>query len=274
MVRIGTAGWTIPPPLASHAPGSGSHLERYAGILHCAEINSSFHRSHRLSTWTRWAASTPPAFRFSAKLPKAITHVAKLVVESSAFDSFVAETTALSERLGAVLVQLPPSLAFEDCPAVEFFEALRERFPETNLALEPRHRSWFARDADALLHQHRIARVAADPLRDPRLAAGALPTCGGWPRFAYYRLHGSPRMYYSSYEPGYLARLAAVLREQAAAHDTWVIFDNTAAGQAFGDALVLAHHLQEQEKSTPATGPQKPRRGPRKPTRDATPAGD
>ncbi len=238
MLRIGTAGWTIPPGEARRAPGEGAHLERYARALPCAEINSSFHRSHRISTWERWAASTPHEFRFSVKLPKAITHVAKLVVDSSAFDPFVEETAALGEKLGVVLVQLPPSLAFDDCPAAEFFEALRERFPGS-LALEPRHRSWFARDAEELLEQHRIARVAADPVRDPSGKPDVPPRPGGSPELAYFRLHGSPRMYYSAYTPEYLAALAAVISERPTGRDIWVIFDNTAAGQAFGSALDL-----------------------------------
>ncbi len=239
MLYIGTAGWTIPPPAADSVPGPGTHLERYARVLPCAEINSSFHRSHRVSTWERWAASVPAGFRFSVKLPKAITHVAKLAVEPRAFDSFVAETAALGSRLGVVLVQLPPSLSFEDCPAAEFFEALRERFPTANVALEPRHGSWFTAAAEELLEHHQIARVAADPPRDPKHQKDDLPETGGWSGFRYYRLHGSPRMYYSAYPPEYLGHLAELVARPSAKQDTWVIFDNTAAGHALPNALAL-----------------------------------
>jgi len=238
VLRIGTAGWTITPAGRDRLPDAGTHLERYSGAFPCVEINSSFHRSHRVSTWAKWAAATPDNFRFSAKLPKAITHVAKLVIAPDAFDAFVEETSALGHKLGVVLVQLPPSLAFEDCSAAEFFEAIRDRIA-TPIAFEPRHRSWFSPDADELLVRHNIARVAADPIRNPKSKPGALPTPGGSDALRYFRLHGSPRMYYSAYAPEYLQRLAGVLHANDAAPDTWVIFDNTASGEALANALDL-----------------------------------
>ena len=72
---IGTAGWSIPRQVAPHFPGEGTHLHRYARVLHCVEINSSFHRPHAAATYARWAASAPAEFRFSVKIPRAITHV-------------------------------------------------------------------------------------------------------------------------------------------------------------------------------------------------------
>ena len=77
-MRIGTAGWTISRETALAFPGEGRHLERYARVLDCAEINSSFHRSHRVEVYERWAAQTPPGFRFSVKLPRSITHEGRL----------------------------------------------------------------------------------------------------------------------------------------------------------------------------------------------------
>lgn len=78
-----------------------------------------------------------------------------------------------------------------------------------------------------------MARVAADPARVP---AAAEP--GGWPGLAYYRLHGAPRMYYSSYEPAFIDRIGARLAAHAAAGITaWCMYDNTALGHATGDAL-------------------------------------
>ena len=63
MVRIGTAGWVIPRQSAEMAAGEGSHLERYARVMNCVEINSSFHRAHRPATWARWAEAVPEDFR-------------------------------------------------------------------------------------------------------------------------------------------------------------------------------------------------------------------
>jgi len=210
MLRIGTAGWTIPTHHAELAPGQGTHLERYARKLNCVEINSSFYRSHRLATWQRWADSTPEDFRFSVKLSKAITHTAKLAIAPSLLDPFFQEMAGLGKKLGPILIQLPPSLRFEDCPAAEFFEAIRSLF-NGPIALEPRQATWFTREADDLLERHRISRVAADPSRQPNAETGHLPQPGGWPGLAYFRLHGSPRTYYSNYEPAYLAALAKAI---------------------------------------------------------------
>jgi uncharacterized protein YecE (DUF72 family) len=246
MLHIGTAGWSIPKQHAPLAPGAGAHLERYARTLRCTEINSSFYRSHRLATWQRWSDSTPDGFRFSVKLPKAITHIAKLAIAPEALDAFAREIATLGKKLGPILVQLPPSLRLADCPAAEFCEALRDRFSGP-IAFEPRHATWFSPDADDMLKHHRIARVAADPPRDPRVPSGQLPIPGGWRGLAYFRLHGSPRAYYSNYEPAYLAALAQAIANLPPATETWIIFDNTALGHAFRNALALQAYSVRRE---------------------------
>src|SRR4028119_750409 len=78
-IFIGTAGWSIPRDIADRFPSEGTALERYAARLPVAEINSSFHRPHRISTWERWRDSVPDEFRFSVKVPKQITHKRRLV---------------------------------------------------------------------------------------------------------------------------------------------------------------------------------------------------
>ena len=228
---VGTAGWSIPPALADRFPGEGAHLARYARVFAGAEINSSFHRPHRPGTYARWAAATPPGFRFSAKLPKAITHRARLVDAEALLDGFAAEVAGLGDKLAVLLVQLPPSLAFEAGVADRFFARVRERFG-ASLACEPRHPSWFAPAADACLTTHQVARVAADPV----LAAGGEQP-GGWAGLRYHRLHGAPRLYYSAYGEAFLHDLAARLRASDA--PTWCVFDNTASGAAAANALSL-----------------------------------
>ena len=238
MVRIGTAGWTLPKNVQTHFPGEGSHLARYARRFDAAEINSSFYRPHRPSTYTRWADSVPDGFRFCVKVPKAITHVQRLVGTEGALDAFLAESAALRDRRSCMLVQLPPSLAFEPAAAGAFLAALRSRYAG-DAVLEPRHATWFEAAADALLVAHRIARVAADPARVP---AAAEP--GGWPQIAYWRLHGSPHMYRSSYGDAWLDALATRLRQAAAqAREVWCVFDNTTLGAAAANALSLQDRL-------------------------------
>jgi uncharacterized protein YecE (DUF72 family) len=100
--------------------------------------------------------------------------------------------------------------------------------------LEPRHVSWFSIEAESILREFHIARVAADPAIMPEAAQP-----GGWPDLVYFRLHGSPRRYYSSYSRQYLSRLAENLLRFSRQAATWCIFDNTASGAALGNALEL-----------------------------------
>lgn len=231
-IRIGTAAWSIPKEHAAPFPAAGSHLERYAAVLNALEINSSFYRPHRPATYERWAASVPEDFRFAVKIPKAITHELRLKNVDDPLDRFLSEAARLGSKLGPLLVQLPPSLNFEPGIADRFLGELRNRIPG-RIVCEPRHASWFTPEVEALLTELRISRVAADPAPVP----GA-DEPGGWRGLSYYRLHGSPRIYYSAYSTEYLAAIAEVLaRDAAAGTETWCIFDNTAAFAATGDAL-------------------------------------
>ena len=269
----GTAGWTI-PRAEQHAFAEGaSHLARYAGTFPVVEINSSFYRSHKAATYQRWRDSVPDAFQFSVKLPKAITHELRLIGTAPLIDLFIEETSNLGDKLGCILVQLPPSLAFNADDARSFFEALRSRHGGP-IALEPRHATWFGDEAGAMLSTYRTARVVADPpiviasAASDDLASDNVASPRGKRRVkdsiatvppptrareasardphhasapvAYFRLHGAPRMYYSAYEVDWLERLAATVCAQLVRNaDVWCIFDNTALGAATGNARML-----------------------------------
>lgn len=243
-VRLGTAGWSIPKHFGDYFPGNEPHLVRYAARFPAAEINSSFHKLHRPSTYSRWAASVPDRFRFSVKVPKTITHEMRLIGTTDALDTFLAEARHLGGKLGPLLVQLPPSLAFSADAATQFFRVLRERF-DGDVALEPRHASWFTPEAETLLQTSRIARVAAHP--DPIGITGAL-TPGGWNGLSYFRLHGAPRVYYSTYEEPFLADLVKRLQDAARTSAVWCIFDNTASGAALGNCADVLRLMQSADR--------------------------
>jgi uncharacterized protein YecE (DUF72 family) len=236
-IRIGTAGWSIPKQFAHHFPSAGTHLERYAHTLSCAEINSSFYRSHRISTWAKWAQSVPEDFRFSVKAPKTITHEAGLACSPNQLKTFLTEVNTLANKLGVILFQLPPKLAFNVQIAEAFFRMLRALHSGPTV-LEPRHATWFSPEVNHLLQKFSIARVAADPAP---VAEAASPA--GWNQLIYYRLHGSPRTYYSDYPEAFLQSLATTIAHQHRPADVWCIFDNTAAGAALGNAQALEHFL-------------------------------
>ena len=235
---IGTAGWSIPKQHAEAFAGQGSHLERYASRLPAVEINSSFHRPHRPATYKRWAASVPPGFRFSAKVPHEITHTRRLVDAMEPLERFLHEVGALGTALGPLLVQLPPSLRYDEAAAERFFGSFRERF-EGQLACEPRHETWFVDAVEAVLTRYHVARVAADPAVVPQARQP-----GGWPGLLYIRLHGSPKIYYSAYSASEIEAMAEqVLTGPGEVRDRWCIFDNTALGAAPGQALDLQRRV-------------------------------
>ncbi|HEX4378188.1 MAG TPA: DUF72 domain-containing protein [Steroidobacteraceae bacterium] len=241
IVRVGTAGWSLPKRDQAVFPLGGSHLQRYAARFAIAEVDTSFYRHHRRQTYARWAAETPDWFSFAVKLPRTLTHEGALACDNcEEIDRFVNEIAGLGSRLKVVLVQLPPSLAFEQSSVRAFFEVLTQRVAaETALVCEPRHESWHSADADSLLIEFKIARVAVDP---PRWQADAQP--GGSRVISYFRWHGSPRIYYSNYSDEDIARFHALADLAASeSEEVWCIFDNTALGHATSDALKLVNNV-------------------------------
>ena len=239
-IRVGIAGWSVPAAYRAAEP-AGSHLQQYARHFDCVEINSSFYRPHRPATYARWADSVPPDFRFSAKLPKLITHERRLVACEQPLQEFCASVAGLRDKLAVVLVQLPPSLVF-DQGAVEATFSLLRASSGARIVCEARHPSWFAPEVDRLFSALGITRVFADPPAGAPTDALLRPvTAPG--QFSYLRLHGQPRVYYSSYSADYLADLAARLKLAADGPGAWCIFDNTASAAAWPNAIEFKERL-------------------------------
>ena len=242
-LRVGCAGWAIPSQHAHAFPSQGTHLERYAQRFTGVEVNSSFYRPHRPTTYARWAASVPDQCQFAVKMPKEITHTRHLVEVTAPLERFLTEVQSLGAKLGPLLLQLPPSLRFTEPLVQTFLTALRTRF-HGPVVCEPRHQSWCSPAAAQLLRAFQVARVAADPARAP---AAAVP--GGWPGLVYYRWHGTPEMYMSAYTTAAVEALAARVAPAARTVPTWCIFDNTARGAATMNAL----ELLARQAAAPAT---------------------
>lgn len=231
---IGTAAWANPPAERSIRAADHSHLQHYAAHFDAVEINSSFYRPHQQSTYARWAASTPAGFRFSVKAPRSVTHECGLRQCRVELRQFLQEVAGLGRKLRVILVQTPASLAFEARVATRFFASLTAASP-CQIACEPRHPSWFSPRAEAVLSRYGVSRVAADPARP----AGA-DEPGGARKLIYYRLHGSPRMYYSAYSTEFLRQLSVKLRAlSGSSTEVWCVFDNTALYEAWDNALQL-----------------------------------
>jgi uncharacterized protein YecE (DUF72 family) len=171
------------------------------------------------------------------KAPRTITHEQKLRRARVPLERFLEETSGLGAKRGPLLVQLPPSHTFDERVVGRFLELLRRNY-HGFVVCEPRHDTWFSPRADALLVRFEVARVAADPPPSP---GAELP--GGWGGIVYYRLHGAPRKYWSSYQDDYLGVLGDTIRAVSSTVDVWCVFDNTASGAALENAWQLKELL-------------------------------
>ena len=229
--RIGLAGWS--EAVSKHRayfPGTGSGLTRYAETFDMVEVNASFYRAVRAETFASWAEQTPEDFRFSVKINRAITHAARLSANAK-LEQALEPMMSLGDKLLAVLVQLPPTLAHDAERDTAFLIRLRSLYAGM-VAWEPRHPSWETPEARALLAEHGITSVLTEipgpgtPRADPG---------------TYVRLHGTPRRYSSPYSTADLTALATWLAD--APPPAMVVFDNTASSAGVRNALELRELL-------------------------------
>ena len=216
-------------------PSEGSHLERYSGRFSAVEINSSFYRPHRPSTYQRWAATVPADFRFAVKMPKEITHTRRLAQVAEPLTRFLGEAGALGEKLGPIWCSCRRAWPSRRTSPASFTISARASRGTSSVSRGTGAGS--PTKSISLLAELRIARVAADPAVVPRAGEP-----GGWPGLRYYRLHGSPRMYYSAYPAEALDALARRLAGDDGR--AWCMFDNTAEGAATQDAMTLTDILR------------------------------
>ncbi|WEZ85543.1 DUF72 domain-containing protein (plasmid) [Rhizobium sp. 32-5/1] len=226
MPIIATAGWSIPKKEANRFAPDGSGLTRYASVFDGVEVNSTFYRRHKMSTFARWADSVPDSFRFAVKIPKEITHSREMKDIIEPFNTFLEDIAPLGAKRGPLLCQLPPSLAFNADQFGGAFKAMRHA-DDGPIVIEVRHKSWASKAALDLLKDYAIERVLADPA--PVWPAEDFDTL---PK--YVRLHGKPKIYYSNYTDDEIRSFLDI-----SARDGWCVFDNTASGAAIENALTM-----------------------------------
>lgn len=166
-VRVGMSGFSYPEWVGTFYPTGtkrSDFLAHYATRFGAVEINMTFRRNPAEKTLVKWLEAVPEGFRFAFKAHQRITHSKRLKGADEAVEVFVRSARVLGERLGPVLFQTPPSLAF-DAPVLDAFCAHLP--PAVPYAFEPRHDSFEAPDAWRLLERHRIARCLNDDLAHP-----------------------------------------------------------------------------------------------------------
>lgn len=144
-LHIGTSGWAYKewkPAFYPPAIPQGRFLEHYASVLSACEINATHYRLQAPEVVERWAGATPAAFRFAVKAHRRLTHARQMAwdADGRAFlERFTRSVAPLGERLGAVLLQYPPSRRRDDDGLQAVLDALPGGMP---FALEFRHESW------------------------------------------------------------------------------------------------------------------------------------
>ncbi|MFN3505726.1 MAG: DUF72 domain-containing protein, partial [Caldimicrobium sp.] len=209
-------------------------LSFYSQHFNTVEINATFYKTPKASTFQKWYESTPPDFVFSVKAPKIITHIKKLKEVKEPLDFFIKSITPLAEKARVLLFQLPPSLAYEKHSLEEFLKLLPQNFKNV---LEIRHKSYHNEEFIKLLEKYRVSLCFSD--------------CGkrypSWfeyqtTDFLYFRLHGSRQLYVSNYEEEELDNIIKVI-QRFNVSEVYVYFDNTALGYAVKNALTLKEKL-------------------------------
>jgi uncharacterized protein YecE (DUF72 family) len=154
-------------------------LSYYAEHLPTVEINVSFYRTPTDQMLENWKAQTPPHFLFALKAHRRITHEKRLRGVDQDVRWLKERLSALGERLGPVLFQLPPSFR-QDLPLLESFLAGLPPLPY--VAIEFRHATWHTDATYDLLRRYRAALCIAEDERSCEPLVHTAP-------FGYYRLH-------------------------------------------------------------------------------------
>lgn len=237
---IGTSGWHYSHWRGAFYPeelAPREWLSYYTQRFPTVELNGSFYRQPRTSTWELWRKTAPEGFRFAVKASRFLTHIRRLANPQEPLERVLSGARLLGDRLGPVLYQLPPG--FHRTPEnVERLEAFLPLLPgDVRHAIEFRHRSWFVDETAELLRRHGIAFCSFDMvgLECPLLATAP---------FAYVRFHGSEALYASNYTDEMLEGWAARLRDLAReADELYIYFNNDACGYAIANARTLAELL-------------------------------
>ena len=190
---LGTSGWSYADWEETVYPAgmpAGARLAEYVRHYATVEIDSTFYGTPRRSTVERWREVAPGGFLFAAKFPQEITHERGLVDCEQATIDFVRTMAGLGDRLGPLLIQLPPSFAVEGMDVLERFLSNLPEGPR--YAVEVRHRSWIDSDLPALLREHGAALTLVDYPRMPRQEEATA-------NFSYIRWLGNRREFPSGH---------------------------------------------------------------------------
>jgi len=202
-------------------------FEYYSQHFRTLELNVTFYRFPQLSFLENWYALSPSSFQFAVKAPQLITHYKQFNNVQQLLGDFY-DTTArgLLEKLGPVLFQLPPRLAYDPDRLARILDCLDPSFANV---LEFRHPSWWRPEVYEALAQRRVIFCGQSHPQLPDAVVTTAPAL-------YYRFHGVPDLYRSPYDEGFLRRVANEIQAQPGVHDAYLYFNNDIDASAIGNA--------------------------------------
>ena len=239
MAWIGTSGWSYDhwePVLYPPGTPPSARLGLYTQEFGTVELNASFYRWPRNTSFASWRRRLPDGFRMSVKAPRGLTHAKKLYDPDLWADRIAAGWHELSDRRAVLLVQLPPTLERDDARLDYFLGRLPWWVP---VAVELRHPTWLHDDVLSLLERHRAAYCVMSGAHLPCVLRATAP-------FVYVRLHGPDpqHLYGGSYCHDDLRWWGERIQEwQRMERDVFVYFNNDGDGNAVRNAVTLKRLL-------------------------------
>ena len=238
-IHIGTSGWVY----GDWGDGvfylsdlkEKDWLEYYSQQFKTVEINATFYHQMSAKTFTNWRKRVSRNFIFSVKISRFLTHVKKLNQPKESWQRFINNAKYLKEKLGPVLVQLPPNLQVNLDKLKELIRVIPARY---KIALEVRHQSWFNKPVYKILKKRNISLVFSF---GEGLPTEEVITAD----FIYIRMHGPGDLYGSKYTKGQLKELAdKIKRWQRKVKNIYVYFNNDTNGYAVENAQTLIEILK------------------------------
>jgi uncharacterized protein YecE (DUF72 family) len=202
-------------------------LNHYCRHFNTLELNVTFYRFPQLSFLQNWYQKTPAGFSFAVKAPRLVTHYKKFdACEPLLLDFYQTIQKGLQEKLACVLFQLPAQLSFTEDLLKRIVQQLDPAF--TNV-VEFRHSSWWQSVVYETLSNHHISFCS---ISHPLLPDEVI----GNTDVIYYRFHGVPHLYYSSYDEAFLQSVITTIKNAKQAKQAFIYFNNTAQMAAIQNA--------------------------------------
>jgi uncharacterized protein YecE (DUF72 family) len=235
MIFLGTSGWQYRDWRGRFYPTGLAQrrwLEHYADHFATVEVNNAFYRLPERDTFVQWRERTPADFVVGVKVSRYLTHIKRLREPAEPVARFLERATGLGDKLGPVLLQLPPSLRADPAALAATLELFG---PDVKVAVEPRHPSWWSDEVRAVLRARNAALCWADRLSRPVTPLWRTAD------FGYLRMHegrAQPRPRYGAAAlRTWVGRIAAGYGDGA---PVYVYFNNDPGGAAITDAAAFA----------------------------------